>query len=65
MAMSMQDRPLGTVEGTLEEVRSRLNTLEIRFNRSGETRFYVLLGATVAVMLTMWVTIILAVVLRT
>ena len=61
----MPDRPLGTVGGTLEEVRSRLNTLEIRFNRSGETRFYVLLGATVAVMLTMWVTIILAVVLRT
>ncbi len=65
MAMATEDGRLGQVEGILAEVRSRLNRLEIRVNAQQEARFYLLLGATVAVMITMWVTIILAVVLST
>lgn len=48
----------------MAEVRSRLNSLEIRVNAQQAVRFNLLLGATVAVMITMWVTTILVIVLR-
>lgn len=62
--MAIEEGRLGRVEGILEEVRTRLNNLGIRLNSLEariETRFYWLLG----LMVLMWVTIILAIVLRT
>ena len=72
--MTTENRRIGRVEGILEEVRTRLNNLEnrlnsfesrvedrfIRLESKVQTQFYWLLG----VMITMWVTIILAVVFR-
>lgn len=58
-----EDGRLGRVEGILEEVRTRLNNLEIRVGNLDtrmQTQFFWLLG----VMLTMWVTIILAVLFK-
>ena len=59
-----EDGRLGRVEGILEEVRTRLNNLENRVNNLEsrmQTQFLWLLG----ILITMWVTVILTVVLRT
>jgi hypothetical protein len=72
--MTTDNSHIGRVEGILEEVRSRLSSIEnhidglesrtdSRFTSlesKMQTQFYWLLG----VMLTMWITIILAVLLR-
>ena len=68
--MTTEEGRIGRVEGILEEVQNRLNSVDNRLNNldsriSGletrmHTQFYWLLG----VMLTMWVTIILAILLR-
>jgi hypothetical protein len=72
--MTTENGRIGRVEGILEEVRTRLNNVENRLNNfesrvedrfirlesKVQTQFYWLLG----VMITMWVTIILAVVFR-
>jgi hypothetical protein len=61
--MTTEDGRIGRVEGILEEVRTRLNNMENcidRLESKMQTQFYWLLG----VMITMWVTIILAVVFR-
>ena len=70
-----EDGRLGRVEGILEEVRTRLNNLEDRFNGVDtritslesrmQTQFLWLLGTMLGILIPMWVTIILAVVLRT
>lgn len=62
-----EDGRLGRVEGILEEVRTRLANLE---NRVGDvesrmqTQFYWLLGTILGILIPMWVTIILAILLR-
>ena len=61
--MATEDGRIGRVEGILEEVRARLNNIDNRFDNlesSIEARFYWLMG----VIITMWVTIILAVLLN-
>jgi tetrahydromethanopterin S-methyltransferase subunit G len=70
VAATEQER-LARVEGILEEMRSRLNSLEQRIEQrftvieqrltSIENRFNLLFG----VIVTMWVTIIVAILLRT
>ena len=63
-----EDGRLGRVEGILEEVRARLNNLEGRVNSLDsrmQTQFLWLLGTMLGILIPMWVTIILAVVLRT
>ena len=60
--MTIEDGRIGRVEGILEEVCARLNNLESRVGRlqaQMQTQLYWLLG----VIVTMWVTIILAVLL--
>lgn len=61
--MAIEDGRIARVEGILEEVRARLNNLEghvSRLQAQMQTQLYWLLG----VIVTMWVTIILAVLLR-
>ena len=74
-----EDGRIGRIEGVLEEVRTRLNNLENRVSALEsrvdtrftslesriQTQFYWLLGVVLGVLIPMWVTIILAVVLRT
>ena len=62
--MTTDEGRIGRVEGILEEVRTRLNNLENRMTALEsrmQTQFYWLLG----VLIPMWVTIILAILLRT
>ncbi len=76
--MAIENRRIGRVEGILEEVRARLNNLENRFDSleslkkapflipksQVDIRFYLLLGAMVGVIISMWVTIILAIIFK-
>ncbi len=62
--MTADEGRIGRVEGILEKVRTRLNNLENRMTALEsrmQTQFYWLLG----VLIPMWVTIILAILLRT
>ena len=61
--MTTDEGRIGRVEGILEEVRIHLNNLENRMTALEarmQTQFYWLLG----VMIPMWVTIMLAILLR-
>ena len=62
--MTTDEGRIGRVEGILEEVRTRLNNLANRMTALEsrmQAQFYWLLG----VLIPMWVTIILAILLRT
>jgi hypothetical protein len=48
-------------QGTLEEIRARLTSIENRLDHRDEVRFCVHLGAMVAVMITMWITTLLVI----
>ncbi|MFZ6016345.1 MAG: hypothetical protein ACOYU0_01775 [Nitrospirota bacterium] len=56
--MALEER-MAKVEGILEEVRTRLNHFESRFDQI-DRRFNWLMG----IMLTMWVTIILTIIFK-
>ena len=65
--MTTEEGRIGRVEGILEEVRTRLNSLEARLNSLEsrmQTQFYWLLGVMLGVLIPMWVTIILAILLK-
>ena len=65
--MTTEEGRIGRVEGILEEVRTRLNNLENRMTALEsrmQTQFYWLLGVMLGVLIPMWVTIILAILLR-
>lgn len=63
--MVSQGRLTEQAQVLLEDIRARLVSVEKRLNGRDDIRFYVLLGTMVAVMITMWVTIMLAILLRT
>ena len=61
------DGRIGRVEGILEEVRTRLNNLEVRVGNLEsrmQTQFLWLMGTMLGILIPMWVTIILAILLR-
>ena len=62
--MTTDEGRIGRVEGILEEIRSRLSSIENQLNRRDEIRFHMVTGAMVGVMITMWVTILRVVLLR-